>query len=68
MADILGDARRLADEVLFPRAMDVDRMGLLPPALLDAIAAAGLYGAAAPREAGGLGFPELCAVAEELAS
>jgi alkylation response protein AidB-like acyl-CoA dehydrogenase len=62
-------ARRLADEVLFPDAMRVDRLDVLPVAHLDALAACGLWGAAAPREAGGLGLrlPELSAVAEEIA-
>jgi alkylation response protein AidB-like acyl-CoA dehydrogenase len=69
-ADVVGVAARIADEVLFPDAMRVDRLDVLPVAHLDALAAAGLYGAAAPREAGGLGLelPEFCAVVEELAS
>jgi alkylation response protein AidB-like acyl-CoA dehydrogenase len=69
-ADVVGVAARIADEVLFPDAMRVDRLDVLPVAHLDTLAAAGLYGAAAPREAGGLGLelPEFCAVVEELAS
>jgi alkylation response protein AidB-like acyl-CoA dehydrogenase len=50
--------------------MRVDRLDVLPAAQLDALAAARLYGAAAPAEAGGLGLDlrQLSAVAEELAS
>jgi hypothetical protein len=43
--DVLAIARELADEVLFPDAMRVDRLDVLPAAYLDALAAAGLYGA-----------------------
>jgi len=66
---ILAVARRLADEVLFPDAMRVDRLDVLPAAHLDALAAAGLYGAPAPADAGGLGLdlPEVSKVVEELA-
>ncbi len=67
---VLAATRRLADEVLFPDAMRVDGLDALPAAHLDALAAAGLYGAPVPREAGGLGLDlgGICAVAEELAS
>src|SRR5579859_3504463 len=62
-------ARRLADDVLFPDAMHVDRLDVLPTAHLDALAAAGLFGAPAPVEVGGLGLDlrELSAVVEEVA-
>jgi alkylation response protein AidB-like acyl-CoA dehydrogenase len=65
----LAAARRLADEVLFPDAMRIDRLDVLPAAHLDALAAAGLYGAPAPAAAGGLGLdlPEVSRVIEELA-
>ena len=68
--DVLAAARALADDVLFPDAMRVDRLDVLPVAHLDALAAAGLYGAPAPAEAGGLGLDlrQVSAVAEELAS
>ena len=46
--DVLATARNLADQVLFPAAMQVDRLDVLPAAYLDALAAAGLYGAPAP--------------------
>ncbi|HTX29560.1 MAG TPA: acyl-CoA dehydrogenase family protein [Streptosporangiaceae bacterium] len=66
---VLAGARRLADEMLFPDAMRVDRLDVLPPAHLDALAAQGLFGAPAPREVGGLGLDlrELSAVVEEVA-
>ena len=67
---MLAAARALADDVLFPDAMRVDRLDVLPVAHLDALAAAGLYGAPAPVEAGGLGLDlrQVSGVAEELAS
>jgi alkylation response protein AidB-like acyl-CoA dehydrogenase len=68
--DIFAVARELADEVLFPDAMRVDRLDVLPAAHLDAFAKAGLYGAPAPADAGGLGLdlPKVSRVVEELAS
>ncbi|HET9972111.1 MAG TPA: acyl-CoA dehydrogenase family protein [Streptosporangiaceae bacterium] len=68
--DVLATARQLADDLLFPDAMRVDGLDVLPAAHLDALAAAGLYGAPAPAEAGGLGLDlaATCAVTEELAS
>ncbi len=67
--DALAVARELADEVLFPDAMRVDRLAVLPAAHLDALAAAGLYGAPAPADAGGLGLDlrQVSDVVEELA-
>jgi alkylation response protein AidB-like acyl-CoA dehydrogenase len=67
--DVRAAARELADEVLFPAAMRVDGLDALPAAHLDALAAAGLYGAPVAREAGGLGLDlgGICTVAEELA-
>jgi alkylation response protein AidB-like acyl-CoA dehydrogenase len=66
---VLAIARDLADEVLFPDAMQVDRLDVLPAAHLHALAAAGLYGAPVPAEAGGLGLDllEVGGVVEELA-
>jgi alkylation response protein AidB-like acyl-CoA dehydrogenase len=68
--DVIAGARRLAEDVLFPDAMRVDRLDVLPVAHLDALAAAGLYGAPAPAAVGGLGLDlgALCTVIEELAS
>lgn len=54
MTDALAAARRLADEVLFPAALEVDRSDRVPAAHLQALAEAGLYGAAGPPDAGGL--------------
>ncbi len=67
--DILATARRLADEVLFPDATRVDGLDAVPAAQLDALAAAGLYGASVSPQAGGLGLDarSACAVTEELA-
>ena len=67
--DVLAVARELADEALFPDAMRVDRLDVLPVAHLDALAAAGLYGAPAPANAGGLGLDlvQVANVVEELA-
>ncbi len=66
---ILAVARQLADSVLFPAARQIDEADLLPPGQLDALAAAGLYGAPGPPAAGGLGLDPgtVCTVAEELA-
>jgi alkylation response protein AidB-like acyl-CoA dehydrogenase len=68
--DVLAAARGLADDLLFPDAMRVDGLDVLPPAHLDALAALGLYGAPVPVQAGGLGLDleTYCAVVEELAS
>ncbi|MGH3159269.1 MAG: acyl-CoA dehydrogenase family protein [Streptosporangiaceae bacterium] len=51
-------------------AAKVDATGQLPAEHLRSLAEAGLYGICAPVELGGLGlaFPEICSVAEELAS
>jgi alkylation response protein AidB-like acyl-CoA dehydrogenase len=66
---ILAAARKLADEVLFPDAIRVDGLDAVPGAQLDALAAAGLYGASVSPQAGGLGLDlrTTCAVTEELA-
>jgi alkylation response protein AidB-like acyl-CoA dehydrogenase len=47
-------ARQIADDLLYPSAMDVDAAGALPAAHLDALAAAGLYGLAGPADFGGM--------------
>jgi alkylation response protein AidB-like acyl-CoA dehydrogenase len=68
--DAVETAQHLADDVLFPAALETDRADVLPIELLDAIAAAGLYGLASPVAVGGLGagFETVCAVWEALAS
>ncbi len=57
-------AARIADEVLFPTALDVDRADRLPRSHLDLLAAEGFYGVAAPPEAGGLGVEDLTFAAD----
>jgi alkylation response protein AidB-like acyl-CoA dehydrogenase len=68
--DIVEVAQDIADEVLFPAALATDASDVVPRELLDALAEAGLYGVAAPREFGGLDadFLTVCAVQEALAS
>jgi alkylation response protein AidB-like acyl-CoA dehydrogenase len=53
-AQLLSQARRIADKVLFPSAMNVDAADRVPSGHFDALAAAGLYGLAGPASAGGL--------------
>jgi alkylation response protein AidB-like acyl-CoA dehydrogenase len=67
--DIVQTAQRIADEVLFPAALATDASDLVPRELLDVLAGAGLYGLAAPCDAGGLAadFGTVCAVQEALA-
>jgi alkylation response protein AidB-like acyl-CoA dehydrogenase len=56
MADAVRDrARRLAEEVFFPAALQVDATGEVPASHLDLLAEHGFYGLAAPRQAGGVG-------------
>jgi alkylation response protein AidB-like acyl-CoA dehydrogenase len=52
--DVLATARRLADDLLFPAALEVDGADLVPRSHLDALAAGGLYGQWGPTDAGGL--------------
>ena len=70
METILERARWLADEVLFPGALQTDAADLVPQANLDMLAREGFYGIAAPIGAGGLGLdiPTSQAVVEALAS
>jgi alkylation response protein AidB-like acyl-CoA dehydrogenase len=70
MTTMLATARRIADEVLFPAAADVDHTSVIPLTHWTALADAGLYALAAPPEVGGpaLPFPELIEVIEVLAS
>ena len=67
---MLDRAVELADTVLFPAAIDVDRVGSVPATHWEALADAGLYGIAAPAVLGGaeLEFGELVAVLEVVAS
>jgi alkylation response protein AidB-like acyl-CoA dehydrogenase len=67
---LVGLAQRLADDVLFPRALETDAAPIVPVDRLDALADAGLYGLVGPRSAGGLeaSAGTADAVAEALAS
>lgn len=69
MPDIVARARALADDLLFPGAGEVDATGVVPAAVLDALAAEGLYGLVGPVTHGGLGAsgPVVHQVAEALA-
>ncbi len=55
---IVDTTRALADDVLFPGALDTDALTLLPLSNLDALASLGLYGAAMPVQVGGLGLTQ----------
>jgi alkylation response protein AidB-like acyl-CoA dehydrogenase len=67
--DLLGKLEELSSQ-FFADAAAVDAAATIPAAHLSALASAGLYGLFAPASAGGLGlgYPEACAVVEELAS
>lgn len=67
--EVVALARRLADDVLLPGAMETDAAQVVPRERLDALAAAGFYGLAGPAWAGGLeaDFPTTCAAIEALA-
>jgi alkylation response protein AidB-like acyl-CoA dehydrogenase len=64
---VLAGAARIADEVLFPAATEVDAAVRIPPAHLDLLASEGLYALAGPPELGGLGTGASWAVTEILA-
>lgn len=68
--DVVAVAQRLADETLFPAALETDRSEVVPVELLDALADAGLYGLTGPASAGGLEaeFPSMLAVIEAIDS
>jgi alkylation response protein AidB-like acyl-CoA dehydrogenase len=67
---IVDRAQRLADDVLFPAALDTDTADLVPVELLDELAARGFYGLFCPPQCGGLGCDAATgfAVIEALAS
>jgi alkylation response protein AidB-like acyl-CoA dehydrogenase len=60
----LARASQIADEVLFPAALDVDRADRVPAGHFERLASAGLYGLFAPPD---VDFPTAAAVAETLA-
>lgn len=61
--DAIETARRLADELLFPAALETDAADTVPRRLLDELAAAGLFGSSLDDD-----FGAVCAVQEALAS
>lgn len=68
-SDLVIRAQTLADDVLLPAALSTDAADLVPSAVLDAMADAGLYGVFAPAAAGGLdGGGDLTDVVEAVAS
>jgi alkylation response protein AidB-like acyl-CoA dehydrogenase len=68
-AGVIGTARQVAQDVLYPAAMAVDAAAAVPPGHLDELAAAGLYGLAAPAGYGGsdVDLVTFCRVVEILA-
>ncbi|MFB9929246.1 acyl-CoA dehydrogenase family protein [Amycolatopsis halotolerans] len=65
MADLVSRARALADDLLFPAAAEVDRLGVVPRSHFDALAEEGFYGLAAPDS--GVDLDQLVGVLEALA-
>jgi short-chain 2-methylacyl-CoA dehydrogenase len=61
--------RAFAEEVVAPKAEEMDRAGRLDPAVLDQMADMGLFGLPFPEEVGGMGadYTTLCLAIEELA-
>ncbi len=61
--------RAFAEEVVAPRAEEMDRAGALDPVVLDQMAGMGLFGLPFPEEVGGMGadYTTLCLAIEELA-
>lgn len=59
-------AQKIADETLFPNAVDVDLGRQTPQANLDLLAAEGFYGLAGPPELGGLGMGAYDVIADVL--
>ncbi|MDI3390240.1 acyl-CoA dehydrogenase family protein [Streptomyces sp. B-S-A8] len=63
----LARAREIADDVLFPAALEVDRADRVPPSHLDLLAAEGFYGLAAPEDLATLDLPDYPAVFQAVA-
>src|SRR3954447_25757201 len=61
-------ATKIADDVLFPEAMQVERAERVPRWQLDVLAAARLYGIAAPPDCGGLGLERFDALGDVVAT
>ncbi|MDF0530124.1 acyl-CoA/acyl-ACP dehydrogenase [Tsukamurella sp. 8F] len=64
---IIDQAHRIADEVLFPAANEVDQTGVVPPEHWDLLAREGFYGLAGSTTASGLDFAGIAEVLEALA-
>lgn len=56
MNDYLARARLIADDVLFPAALDVELAGTVPGSHVELLAEEGFYGIVAPIEIGGAGL------------
>jgi alkylation response protein AidB-like acyl-CoA dehydrogenase len=64
----LARARAIADHILFPTALEVERRDVVPTDRFDVLADAGLYGIAGPPALGGVTSPQVAgAVIEALA-
>jgi alkylation response protein AidB-like acyl-CoA dehydrogenase len=70
VADPVSRARALGDELLWPAGGEIEWAGRVPVRLLDALAAAGLYGLTGPTSAGGLAADPgtVARVVEEIAA
>lgn len=64
----LSRAQRIADDVLFPAAMRVERSDRVPAAHLDLLADEGFYGIAAPVGYGGVGTAGFPIIADVIAA
>ncbi len=56
---MIARAEAIADEMLFPAALTVDRADRVPETLIQLLIEQGFYGIAAPAEAGGLGTSDM---------
>ncbi|HEX3589130.1 MAG TPA: acyl-CoA dehydrogenase family protein [Pseudonocardiaceae bacterium] len=65
MSELLARAKEIAEEVLLPATIEVDRSGVVPQSHLDLLAEEGFYGLAARSD---LDFQQVCQVLETLAS
>lgn len=68
-SNLVERAHEIADAVLFPAALAVDRTGHVPDSHWETLADAGLYGIAAPTDAGGPGLdlPQIIEILETMA-
>ena len=68
-SNLVERAHEIADTVLFPAALAVDRTGHVPDSHWETLAEAGLYGIAAPADAGGpaLDLPQIIEIVETMA-